>query len=148
MFMFKVAFSSFSNISQSACRTLYRVLNSQSDVDRALYISTIVNFVHQKIIPTLTCPGGFCDDLKYKKCAYIFFLICSVSGLYIAYLLSNNYNIHCLDYFNCLLFLFFFYDFLNSQFQILLQYVIYYLLSLISIIQFYYDNHKHLVIVL
>ena len=36
MFMFKVAFSSFSNISQSACSTLYRVLNSQSDVDRAL----------------------------------------------------------------------------------------------------------------
>ena len=32
--MFKVAFSLFSNINQSACSTLDWVLNNQSDVDR------------------------------------------------------------------------------------------------------------------
>ena len=41
MLMFKVAFSLFNDINQSACSTLDQVLNSQLDFDWVLYLSII-----------------------------------------------------------------------------------------------------------
>ena len=54
--MFKVAFSLLSNINQSACSTLDRVMNSQSEFTECC-ISIIGNFQYIiKLIPMLTCP--------------------------------------------------------------------------------------------
>ena len=56
MLMFNVAFSSFSNINQSACSALDGVLKSQSDFDWELYKRHREFSIRKKIIPMSTCP--------------------------------------------------------------------------------------------
>ena len=59
MLMFKVAFSLFATMNQSACSTLDRVLNNQSDFDSVLkYMHHWEFAIQQKIIPMLTCPNA------------------------------------------------------------------------------------------
>ena len=53
---FKVVFSWFSIINQSAYSTLDWVLNSQSDYDWVLYKNRCKFPLHMKIIPMLKCP--------------------------------------------------------------------------------------------
>ena len=53
--MFKVAFSLFSNINQSACSTPGWVLNSQSDFDRVMYTLHWEFLIHEKVISMLIC---------------------------------------------------------------------------------------------
>ena len=54
--MFKVTFSLLSNYNQSACCTLDRVLNGQSDFDLVLYKHHREFPLHKQVIPMLKCP--------------------------------------------------------------------------------------------
>ena len=56
MKMFKVTFSLLSNYNQSACCTLDRVLNGQSDFDLVLYKHHREFPLHKQVILMLKCP--------------------------------------------------------------------------------------------
>ena len=66
MLMFKVAFSLFSNINQSVCRTLAWVLSNQSYFDRVLYMHYWEFPIQKKIFPIVICPIH-CDMSSKKR---------------------------------------------------------------------------------